>query len=56
MFKKVLRLLGLDVLILGLVEKLALGLIKKLTSLQTVATNYLDRVLPSRNGNQTDDR
>ncbi len=56
MFKKVLRLLGLDVLILGLVEKLALGLIKKLTSLQTVATNYLDRVLPSRNGSQTDDR
>ena len=56
MFKKVLRLLGLDVLILGLVEKLALGLIKKLTSLQTVATNYLARVLPSRNGSQTDDR
>ena len=50
MFKKVLRLLGLDVLLLGLVEKLALGLIKKLTSLQNVATNYLDRVLPSRNG------
>ncbi|MBQ8685363.1 MAG: hypothetical protein IJ514_04240 [Clostridia bacterium] len=49
-FKKVLRLLGVDVLLLGLVEKLALGLIKKLTALQNAARSALDRVLQSRNG------
>ncbi len=45
---KFLRLTGIDVLFLGLVEKLALGLIKKLTVVADFARNFLDRVQSSR--------
>ncbi len=41
---KLLRKLGVDVLLLGLVEKIALGLIKKLTAWACSARSYLDRV------------
>ena len=44
-FLNVLRLLSMDTLLLGLIEKLALHLIKKLTSLQTGVRNYLDSIV-----------
>jgi hypothetical protein len=40
---KLLRLIGADVLFLGLVEKLALGLTKKLTARAEFARSYLNR-------------
>ena len=46
--KKWMNWLGLDALLLGLLEKLALGLIKKLESWLTSARNFLDRVQRSR--------
>ena len=49
-FMKLLRLFGVDVLLLGLVEKIALGLIKKLTALQESARSALDRAIEFRNG------
>ena len=50
LFKKVLRLLGKSVLLLGLLEKLALSLTKKLASLRVWATDFLKRVKFPRNG------
>lgn len=47
---KLLRLTGIDVLVLGLIEKLALALIKKCTAWQVHARNYLNRV--EKNGNE----
>ncbi len=41
---KVLRLTGIDVLILGLIEKLSLALIKKCTAWQARARHYLNKV------------
>ena len=41
---KLLRLIGVDVLFLGLVEKLALGLTKRLTACAEFARSYLSRV------------
>ena len=49
-FVKLLRLTGIDVLVLGLIEKLALALIKKCTAWHTYARNYLDQV--KENGNE----
>ncbi|MBR2374842.1 MAG: hypothetical protein IKA88_00985 [Clostridia bacterium] len=45
----VLHLFGLDVLLLGLVEKFLLGLTKKLTALKNAAQRSLDRVKKLRN-------
>ena len=45
---KLLHVFGWDALLLGLLEKLALGLIKKLESWLTSARNFLDRVQRSR--------
>lgn len=42
--KKFLRAIRLDVLLLGLVEKLVLGLIKKITSVQISARALLDEL------------
>ena len=42
--KKVLRAIKLDVLLLGLLEKLVLGLIKKITSVQLSARALLDEL------------
>ena len=47
---KLLRLTGIDVLVLGFIEKLALALIKKCTAWHTYARNYLDQV--EENGNE----
>ena len=47
---KLLRLTGIDVLVLGLIEKLALAWIKKCTAWQIYARNYLDQV--KENGNE----
>ena len=44
-----LHLYGLDVLILGLIEKLLLGLSKKVAALKDAAANSLDRC-KNRNG------
>lgn len=41
---KLLRLTGIDVLVLGLIEKLALALIKKCDAWQNYARNYINRV------------
>ncbi len=49
-FGKLLRLLKLDALLLGLLEKIALGLIKKITSLQYAAKELLDELLSPDNG------
>ncbi len=49
---KFLRFTRLDVLFLGLVEKLALGLIKKLTAWATFARNFLDRVQSTCDGDE----
>ena len=49
---KFLRFTRLDVLFLGLVEKLALGLIKKLTAWATFARNFLDRVRSTCDGDE----
>ena len=43
------HLYGLDVLLLGLIEKLLLGLSKKVAALQDAAANSLDRC-KNRNG------
>ena len=51
-FVKLLRLTGIDVLVLEFLEKVALALIKKCTALQTYARNYLDKV--QENGNECD--
>ena len=48
-FGKWMHLLGLDVLLLGLFEKLALALIKKLTGWNTSLQNSLIRVETYRN-------
>ena len=45
---KFLRHTCIDVLFLGLIEKLALGLIKKLTAVAQFTRNFLDRVQSSR--------
>ena len=42
--KKVLRAIKLDVLLLGLLEKLVLGLIKKITSVQISAKALLEEL------------
>lgn len=42
--KKLFRRTGIDVLILGLIEKLALGLIKKLQATADGARRFLDRL------------
>ena len=42
--KKVLRAIKLDVLLLGLLEKLVLGLIKRITSVQLSAQALLDEL------------
>ena len=42
--KKLFRRTGIDVLVLGLVEKLALGLIKKLQAAADYARRFLDRL------------
>ena len=47
---KLLRLTGIDVLVLGLIEKLALALIKKCTAWQNCARTYLNKV--KENGNE----
>ena len=47
---KLLRLTGIDVLVLGLIEKLALALIKKCTAWQSYARNYINRVEENGNG------
>lgn len=49
-FLKWLRLTKLDALLLGLLEKLALALVKKLTALQNAAHGLLERLSPSANG------
>ena len=48
------RLLGIDVLFLSLVEKLARGLSKKLTALQIATENSLNRILQKRNAKQAE--
>lgn len=50
MFWKVLRFLGLDVLLLGLLERIAANLIKKLTAFQSVVSEKLDRLQQERDG------
>lgn len=40
---KILHLLKIDVLLLGLLEKLVLGLTKKLTALESAVERFLDR-------------
>ena len=47
--EKVKRLLGFGVLFLGLVEKLVLGLIKKLKAVQDATQSALDRASEIRN-------
>ena len=49
-FGKLLRFIKLDALLLGLLEKIALGLIKKITSLQYAAKELLDELLSPDNG------
>ena len=44
---KVLRFIGIDVLLMELVEKIALGLVKKLTRLADFASGYLTRAQQS---------
>ena len=51
---KIRRLLGIDVLFLSLVEKLARGLSKKLTALQIATENSLNRILQKRNAKQAE--
>ena len=51
---KIWRLLGIDVLFLSLVEKLARGLSKKLTALQIATENSLNRILQKRNAKQAE--
>lgn len=47
---KFLRFFGLDTLLLGLIEKLSRGLIKKLTAIYQFAVDALERVNQLRNG------
>ena len=47
---KLLRLTGIDVLVLGLIEKLALALIKKCTAWKNYARSDLNKV--KENGNE----
>lgn len=47
--KKIWRLLNIDVLFLSLVEKLARGLSKKLTSLHLGCASALNRIMQKRN-------
>ena len=54
--EKVLRLLGVGVLLLGLVEKLVLGLTKKLKAVQSTAQSALDRASENRNDSDDTDR
>lgn len=49
-FLKVLRLTGIDALLLGLVEKLMLGLVKKLTQWQITLKNLLDEPSAASDG------
>ena len=49
MFMKLLRALHIDVALLGLIEKLSLGLVKKFTALSQKARNSLNRALQLRN-------
>lgn len=43
LLKKLLRALGLDTLLLGLIEKLALGLVKRLSAIAAAARTALDQ-------------
>ncbi len=48
MFWKVLRFLGLDVLLLGLLDRLAANLVKKFTAFQNAVQSKLERLLTER--------
>lgn len=50
---KLLRLTGIDVLVLGLIEKLALALIKKCDAWQNYARNYINRVEETATSSET---
>ncbi len=52
MFMKLLRVLHIDVALLGLIEKLSLGLVKKLDGLSKKARNSLNRALQIRDEKQ----
>lgn len=52
MFMKLLRVLHIDVALLGLIEKLSLGLVKKLDGLSKKARNCLNRALQIRDEKQ----
>ena len=51
-FMKLLRVLHIDVALLGLIEKLSLGLVKKLDGLSKKARNSLNRALQIRDEKQ----
>ena len=47
LFLKLLRLFGVDVLLLGLIEKLLLGLVKKLSAMHAKMQALLDEIKKS---------
>ncbi|MBQ8291454.1 MAG: hypothetical protein IJX88_02960 [Clostridia bacterium] len=51
---KILRLFGLDTLLLGLIERLLLGLVKKLTALCESVTGLLDEALAANTPPESD--